>query len=154
MTVIQNRPFSGTIKINLFMVFGSICTRTYLQNLLILWLIFYSNNFWLHKILSVLNSVPLNPSFILATIIICYFKGTVQWVVLIPFFHLTMYPVPTDTPTSDFKFCWIFVELFVFEILKNRLPAILDSREPKIEPKATLIFESFKMFLVSSAKRA
>jgi hypothetical protein len=35
---------------------------------------------------------------------------------------------------SDFEYCRIFVELFVFEIPKNQLPALNDSGESKKEP--------------------
>jgi hypothetical protein len=37
-------------------------------------------------------------------------------------------------PKSDFKFCRILVELFMFEIPRNRLPTNIDCGEYKIEP--------------------
>ncbi len=54
---------------------------------------------------------------------------------------------------SGFEYFQIFMELFLFEILKNQLPAINDSRELK-KPSATHILYTFKMFLVSSALHA
>ncbi len=53
----------------------------------------------------------------------------------------------------DLEFCRILVELFVSEIPKNQLPAIIDSGEPKTEPEAIHSFDTFKMFLVSSVLR-
>jgi hypothetical protein len=38
------------------------------------------------------------------------------------------------TPKSDFEFSRILVELFMFEIPKNRLPTNIDCWEKKIEP--------------------
>jgi hypothetical protein len=62
-------------------------------------------------------------------------KGTVQRRDFdFRFFIKRLILVPIDTPKSDFGFCRIFVELFVFEIPRNRLPAIIDSGESKIEP--------------------
>jgi hypothetical protein len=42
------------------------------------------------------------------------------------------------------------MDLFVLKITKNPLPAVTDSGESKIQPKATHIFDFLKMFLVSS----
>jgi hypothetical protein len=44
----------------------------------------------------------------------------IKWLFLVPI---------VITPKSDLKFCQIFVELFVFEIPKNQLSAIIDSEE-------------------------
>jgi hypothetical protein len=47
-----------------------------------------------------------------------------------------------DMPIRDFDFCRIFVELFRFEISKNRLPAINDSGESKIEPEEIFFYDT------------
>jgi hypothetical protein len=57
-------------------------------------------------------------------------------------------------PRSDFERGRIFIELFVFKISKNRLPAGNYSEESKIEPWAIHIFDKYKMFLVSSVLHA
>ncbi len=53
-------------------------------------------------------------------------------------------------PRCDFKFPPIFLELFIFEKLKNQVPLYHDSWELKIEPETTHTSNNFKIILLGS----
>jgi hypothetical protein len=78
-----------------------------------------------------------------------FLKGQSNEIFTSGFFNKRLILVLRDVPQGDFEFCRTFVELFLFKIPRNRLPAITDSGVSKIEPQATRILK-----LVSSAIHA
>jgi hypothetical protein len=59
-------------------------------------------------------------------------KGTVQRDFLPLFFLKLLTLIAVDMSRSNFEFREIFVELFVFEVSKNQLPAVKNSGESKL----------------------
>jgi hypothetical protein len=63
---------------------------------------------------------------------VLYLKGQYIEIFKIPFFIKQFTLVQLDMPRIEFELCRIFVEIFVYEILKNQLHIVKE--EWKIEP--------------------
>ncbi len=67
---------------------------------------------------------------------------------LLVFFIKQLLLVSLDMPESNFEFCKIFAKFFKFEIKKNRLPVVNDSREIKNFAVGDPVFQTLVIFLV------